>query len=156
MANADTDVEFLALTRPDFTLQDAERIARELYGITAKGKEFYAERDRSFYLRADDGREFVLKIVHADEDEANIAFQVEALRWMTREDSGLPVPRVQRTKDGAQIAHRLSADGRSHAVWMLSYVPGTPMMEAEIGFGTLREVGRFAARMDRALRGFFH
>jgi 4-aminobutyrate aminotransferase-like enzyme len=152
----DNDVKFLALSRPDFSLEDAERIARELYGMNAKGKEFYAERDRSFYLRADDGREFVLKIVHADEDESNIAFQVEALNWIARHDPGLPIPQMQRAKDGAQIAHRLSADGRRHAVWMLNYLAGTPMMEAEIGFGTLREVGRFAARMDRALRGFFH
>jgi len=46
------DVKFLALSRPDFTLEDAQLIARELYGIDADGKEFYAERDRSFYLRA--------------------------------------------------------------------------------------------------------
>jgi 4-aminobutyrate aminotransferase-like enzyme/Ser/Thr protein kinase RdoA (MazF antagonist) len=152
----DSDVKFLALSRPDFTLEDAERIARELYGLKAKGKEFYAERDRSFYLRAEDGHEFVLKIVHTDEDQSSIAFQIEALNWMTCQDSGLPIPRVRQAKDGAQIAHRLSKDGRTHAVWMLSYLPGTPMMETSPSLGTLHELGGFAGRMDRALRGFFH
>lgn len=152
----DTDVKFLALSRPDFTLEDAERIARELYGMSAGAKEFYAERDRSFYLRADDGREFVLKIVHPDEHDSAIAFQIEALNWIAKQDPGLPIPRVQHTQDGAQIAHRSSADGRSHIVWMLSYLHGTPMMETEIAPKTVREVGRFAARMDHALRGFFH
>jgi 4-aminobutyrate aminotransferase-like enzyme/Ser/Thr protein kinase RdoA (MazF antagonist) len=158
MASRDTDseVKFLALTRPSFTPQDAERIARELYGISGRAKEFYAERDRSYHVRADDGHEFVLKIVHADEDEANIAFQIEALNWITRQEPDLPIPRVQRGSDAAQIAHRASADGRRHAVWMLSYLPGTPMMETRPGLGTLRELGRFTARMDRALRGFFH
>src|SRR6266508_1582408 len=124
---ANDDVKFLALSRPDFTLEDAERIARELYGMNAKGKEFYAERDRSFYLRADDGREFVLKIVHADEDESFLSLQIETLNWISRQDPGLPIPRVQHASNGAQIAHRSSASGRKHMAWMLSYLPGTPV-----------------------------
>src|SRR5689334_6401615 len=144
---ADQEVKFLALTRPDFTVRDAERIARELYGIEAKAKEFYAERDRSYHLRAADGREFVLKIVHEDEVEANIAFQVEALNWIARRDPGLPIPHVQPSRDGAATARQLSTGGRRHPVWMLSYLPGTPMMETKADGATLRELGRFAARM---------
>jgi 4-aminobutyrate aminotransferase-like enzyme/Ser/Thr protein kinase RdoA (MazF antagonist) len=153
---ADEDVRFLALSRPDFSVADAERIGRELYGLDAKGKEFYAERDRSFYLRAEDGREFVLKIVHEDEHEANIALQIEALNWIARQEPGLPIPRVQHAGTGAQIGHCPSKDGRDHLVWMLSYLPGTPMMETRFQSTAQREVGRFAGRMDRALRGFFH
>jgi 4-aminobutyrate aminotransferase-like enzyme/Ser/Thr protein kinase RdoA (MazF antagonist) len=154
-AKTDDEVKFLALSRPDFAVPDAERIAQELYGITAKSKEFYAERDRSFYLRAD-AREFVLKIVHADEDESFLSLQIEALNWIARQDPGLPIPRVQHASSGAQVAHRSSADGRKHMVWMLNYLPGTPVMETEHGHDTLYELGRFAGRMDRALRGFFH
>ncbi|HEV8389371.1 MAG TPA: aminotransferase class III-fold pyridoxal phosphate-dependent enzyme [Dongiaceae bacterium] len=150
------DVKFLALSRPDFMLADAERIARELYGVDATGKEFYAERDRSFYLRAADGREFVLKIVHADEVESNIDLQVQALSWLSRQDPGLPIPRMQCDRNGAQITHAPSADGRRHAVWMLSYLPGTPIMETNPDSGTVRELGRIMGRMDQALRGFFH
>jgi 4-aminobutyrate aminotransferase-like enzyme/Ser/Thr protein kinase RdoA (MazF antagonist) len=152
----DTDVKFLALSRPDFTLEDAERIARELYGLDAKGKEFYAERDRSFYLRAADGREFVLKIVHPDEQDSAIDFQIEALNWIARRDPHLPLPRVQHTRGGAQLAHCSAKDGRNHIVWMLSYLPGRPMMEVASTPAAQREVGRFAGQMDRALRGFFH
>ena len=43
---------FLDVTRPDFTPADAERIAREVYGIAATAKEFYSERDRVFHLKA--------------------------------------------------------------------------------------------------------
>lgn len=152
----DDDVKFLALSRPEFGLEDAERIARELHGFSAKAKEFYAERDRSFYLRAEDGGEFVLKIVHADEVESNTDLQVQALNWLSHQDPGLPIPRVQRDRNGAQIAHALSADGRRHAVWMLRYLPGTPIMETNPDSRTVRELGRIMGRMDRALRGFFH
>lgn len=153
---SDSEVRFLALTRPSFTVADAERIARELYGIDAQAKEFYAERDRSYHLRTKDGAGFVLKLVHEDEDEANIAFQIAALNWIGRQDASLPIPRVRQASDGTQIAHQVSADGRRHPIWMLSYLPGTPMMETKPGLATLRQLGRFAARMDRALRGFFH
>ncbi len=45
----------LAITR-----SDAERLARELYGITASASELPGEYDCNFHLRASDGREFVL------------------------------------------------------------------------------------------------
>ena len=70
------EVKFLNAARPDFDLADAQRIARELYGIEGEAKEFYAERDRTFHLRASDGDEYVLKIVHADEDEATLGEKV--------------------------------------------------------------------------------
>ncbi|MEZ5832305.1 MAG: aminotransferase class III-fold pyridoxal phosphate-dependent enzyme [Dongiaceae bacterium] len=154
--NINSDVKFLDLSRPPFSVADAERIARELYRLDATAKEFYAERDRSFHLRGADGRAFVLKIVHADEDDANIAFQIAALDWMTRRDPALPIPHVLPTSSGEQIAHWSSADRVRHAVWMLSYLPGTPMMETNPAPQVLREVGRLGARLDYALRGFFY
>ncbi len=152
----DSEVKFLDVTRPVFGANEAERLARKFYGIDTVAKELYSERDRTYHLRAADGTDCVLKIVHADEDEATLDFQIQALNWIARQDTELKVPRVQRAKDGAQIAHTLSADGRRHAVWMLSYVPGMPMIETKPSLATLRELGRFGARLDLALRGYFH
>lgn len=149
------DVKFLDVTRPDFAPEDAERLARELFGIEAAAKEFYSERDRVFHLRAADGTEFVLKLVHQDEDEAVLDFQVQALNWIGRENPGLPVPRVQQARDGAQLSHVTSA-GHRHAVWMLSFLPGTTMMETNPGHATIRQLGRLAGEMDLALAGYFH
>ncbi len=148
------EVKFLDVTRPSFTVADAERLARELYGLEAKAREFYSERDRIFHLRAESG-EFVLKLVHPDEEEQVLDFQVQALNWIARENPALPVPRVQRARSGAQISHVTSA-GRAHPVWMLSFLPGTPMMETRPGLATVRQLGRLAGEMDRALAGYFH
>lgn len=148
------DVKFLDVTRPDFAPADAERLARELFGFEAQAKEFYSERDRVFHLRAERGA-FVLKLVHPDEDEAVLDFQVQALNWIARENPALPVPRVQSARDGAQVSH-VTAAGRRHAVWMLSFLPGTPMMETRPALGTIRDLGRLAGEMDRALAGYFH
>ena len=149
-----SEVKFLDVTRPSFTVADAERLARELYGLEAKAKEFISERDRIFHLAAESG-EFVLKLVHPDEAETVLDFQVKALNWIARENPALPVPRVRQARNGEQVSHVTSA-GRRHAVWMLSYLPGTPIMETQPGTATLRELGRLAARMDLALAGYFH
>lgn len=149
-------VKFLDVTRSDFTIADAERLARELYGIAAKAKEFYSERDRIFHLKAGDGREHVLKLVHPDEDEATLDFQIQALNWIAREGPTLALPRVIRNKSGEQLGHTIDADGRRHPVWMLDFLPGVPLMEAKPRPAPLRELGGFAARVDLALAGYFH
>ncbi len=148
------DVKFLDVTRPSFTPEDAERLARDVYGIEARAKEFYSERDRVFHLQAERGA-FVLKLVHPDEEESVLDFQVQALNWIARENAALPVPRVQPSRDGAQVSH-VAANGRSHAVWMLSFLPGMPMMEAKPPVATVRHLGRLAGQMDLALAGYFH
>ncbi len=149
-------VKFLDVTRPTFAPADAERLARDLYGIAAKAKEFYSERDRIFHLKANDGRQHVLKLVHPDEDEATLDFQIQALNWIAREGPTLALPRVIRDKSGGQLCHTIDAAGRRHAVWMLDYLPGVPLMEAKPRPAPLREVGSFAARVDLALAGYFH
>ena len=149
-------VKFLDVTRPSFTTADAERLARDLYGIAAKAKEFYSERDRIFHLIADDGSQYVLKLVHPEEDEATLDFQIQALNWIAREGPTLALPRVICNKAGGQLAHTTDLDGRRHAVWMLDFLPGVPLMEAKPSPQPLHEIGGFAARVDLALAGYFH
>ena len=149
-----SDVKFLDVTRPSFAPGDAERVARELYGLDAQAKEFYSERDRVFHLRAAKAQ-YVLKIVHPDEDEATLDFSIQALNWIAQQAPELKVPRVQSTRESAQVGY-VVANGRRHAVWMVDFLPGTPMMETKPSATALRELGAFAARIDRALRGYFH
>ncbi|MGH6630662.1 MAG: phosphotransferase, partial [Burkholderiales bacterium] len=108
-----------------------------------------------FHLRAADSSEFAFKIVHPDEDEATLDFQIQALNWIARHEPKLKVPRVQRARRGTQIVHTIAND-RRHAIWMLNFLPGVPMMETKPSLMALFNLGRFAGRIDRALRGYFH
>jgi 4-aminobutyrate aminotransferase-like enzyme/Ser/Thr protein kinase RdoA (MazF antagonist) len=150
------EVKFLNAARPDFDLDDAVRVARELYGIEGEAKEFYAERDRTYHLQGAGGDEHVLKIVHADEDEATLDFQIQALNWIARQDPVLAVPRVVANRSGAHLGHTQSKAGARHAVWMLGFMPGVPMIETKPGSATLRALGAFGGQVDLALRGYFH
>lgn len=148
-------VKFLDASPPAFSAEDAVRLARELYGLEATAKPLYSDRDSVFKLSTESGA-FTLKIVHADEDEATIDFQIQALNWIARENPTLPVPSVQRDRKGSQLAHVMSPAGRRHAVWMLNFLPGIPMMEAKREASALRQLGRLAGEVDLALAGYFH
>jgi 4-aminobutyrate aminotransferase-like enzyme/Ser/Thr protein kinase RdoA (MazF antagonist) len=148
-------VKFLNVARPVFGPADAERVAAGLYGLEGTARELHSERDRVFRLATGAG-DFTLKIVHADEDDATIDFQIAALEWIARQDPGLPVPRVRPDRGGRPLAHATGPSGRVHAVWMLQFLPGRPMAEASPTPTMLRRLGGLAGQIDRALAGFFH
>jgi Ser/Thr protein kinase RdoA (MazF antagonist) len=52
---------------PTFTVQDAERIADERYGLHVSAALFPGEHDQNFLLKSATGEEFILKIARAAE-----------------------------------------------------------------------------------------
>src|SRR5437867_4535440 len=55
-----------------FAVQDASRIAFELYGIRAQARSLPGEHDSNFYLKTVAGQEFVLKVTHPEEQRNNL------------------------------------------------------------------------------------
>ena len=53
--------------KPSFTVEDASRIALELYGLRAEICALPGERDCNFLLKTEAGQKFVLKIALAVE-----------------------------------------------------------------------------------------
>jgi len=107
-------------------------------------------------LRAQDGSEWVLKIANPAENPALLDMQTQALLHIAQADPSLPIPRVKATPDGAVFHEMDAADGQRYIVRVLSYVPGQLLDEATLHPALLRDVGAMAARLARALRGFFH
>ena len=145
---------------------EAERIARDLYGLAATISALPGERDRNFRLRtaraspAVDGsglapREFVLKIldVAADADSADCLVRV--LDHLAEQDAALPVPRLSPTLQGEAIG-RYTSDGVDYATCLVSYLPGRVLAASPPSTALLEHLGATLARVDRALQGFFH
>ncbi len=65
---------------PDFSADEAVRMAGELFGIDGAAQRLYGERDQNFRIRPAVGDGIVLKIVGASEDPAVVDFQTTALR----------------------------------------------------------------------------
>ena len=136
---------------------DAERLANELYGIAATATELPGEYDCNFNLRAIDGCEFVFKCMHPARENSFIDMQCAALAHLATNAARLPLPRVQLTKLGERFTSIADAEGQTRLVWMLNYLPGDMLANANPHSPELLvDLGRFLGDVDAALSSFAH
>jgi len=146
----------LAGRAPVFSSAKGEEIARDLFGIEGAARALFGERDRNFHIAPAKGDGIILKIIDPSEDPDVIDLQIGCLQHVAASDPTLPVPRVIFTRDGRSRALVKGPDGTPHIVYALSFLTGDLLEEMSAGEDLLNEVGRVTARLDRALRGFFH
>ncbi len=140
---------------PTFSTSDAERIAREMYGVDAKAGPLTSERDQNFLLRCANGDAFVLKIANSLEDRAFLEAQREAMARVA--DRTSLSPRVIALSSGAWMGEVQGASGARHAVRLVTFIPGTPAGEVRRHSAAYRrDLGRCVGELDRALEGFDH
>ena len=93
-----------------FTIQDAERIAFDCYGLQVEACPLPGERDTNFHLSESMGQEFVLKIAPVGEQWETLDLQNQALAHLAIHVPSLVLPRVCSTTDGKQIATMVGTD----------------------------------------------
>ena len=141
---------------PAFSTEQAVDIAQRAFDIQASAHPMGSERDQNFHLRAKDEREWVLKIANPGEDPAILDMQSQALLHIAQVDPDLAIPRVKTTPDGALFHQIDGPDGRRFIVRLLSFLPGDLLDDATPSPALERNIGAMTARLDRALRSFFH
>jgi len=150
-------MRFLRRNPPDVPLEKVTTVLFEEYGVEGELTVLESERDQN--VRVDTAeRSYLFKVCNADEDEAVIDLQIQALRHIERVDPGVPVPRALPTLTGATTGSVLSPDGTSHTVRLMSFLDGV-VAGSRPEFDTplfRRNTGTTLARLDNALRGFFH
>lgn len=139
----------LQTAAPRFSLEEAQAIARDHYGIEAEARLLTSERDQNFRLGTPAGAEFVLKIANASEAEAVIAFQNGVMRHLQSFDPSLPAPHVIPARDGA--LHFLE---RGHLTRLLTFRAGRLMHQVERTTLLRSSLGKAHARLINALAGF--
>ena len=156
----------LRTSPPSLRPAEAERIARDLYGLAVTISTLPGERDSNFRLRtahaspaadAPDAapREFVLKILDVATDAESTDCLVRVLDHLAEQDPALPVPRLFPTQQGEAIG-RFSVEGVDYATCLVSYLPGRLLAASPPSTALLENLGATLARVDRALQGFFH
>lgn len=140
----------LGVACPKIELDDAERLAHDIFGVTGQASALSGERDQNVRLHAPDGGSFLLKIANPGEALTALEAQNAALDHIARRDPSLPVPRVFSTMDGRRIAPVPHAGG-TRLVRMLSYLPGTPLAGRRTTTEIRQAVGALAARLVLAL-----
>jgi hydroxylysine kinase len=138
---------------PRFSVEEAEALVRDHWGIPARAETLRGERDRNFRLHAADGRTFVLKIANPAEDAAFRALQIAALRHIARRDPGLPVPRVIPLSDGLVELAIQAPSGTVHAR-LLSWIGGTIAHDSRPSAAQIASLGAMLARLQLALEDF--
>jgi 4-aminobutyrate aminotransferase-like enzyme/Ser/Thr protein kinase RdoA (MazF antagonist) len=140
---------------PRFEIADAERLARDLFRLTAAAAPLTSERDQNFLLTTGAGDRSVLKIANASEDRALLEAQNQAMT-LVAERTGL-AQRVLPAKSGATISETGTAGGQRHFVRLVTHIPGTVAGTVTRHSADYRvDLGRSVGRIARALEGFDH
>mgnify|MGYP001305087382 FL=1 len=149
------DIKFLITEVPSVPKAHAAKAARELFGLEGKLKPLISDRDTNFRLSTNEG-DFILKFFHPDEDPGVIDFQTQGLLHIQAQAPDLPVPHVRRTLTGEAMGHYTAPDGRTSIVRLLTWLPGKVLGDVKATPDLLFDLGSTVARLDLALRGFFH
>jgi hydroxylysine kinase len=144
--------EVLDAPPPPASAADAVALAHAHFNLDVVAKPLTGERDRNFHLRAVDGAEYVLKVVHPGEDPAVTDFQGQALLHLAQADPSLPVPRAHQP-----LAVRWEVPGQpARLVRVYSWLPGRPLHLAAPSTALRHELGTLLARLGLALENFSH
>jgi Ser/Thr protein kinase RdoA (MazF antagonist) len=143
---------------PQLSVAEAERLARDVYGLAASASPLPSERDQNFLLESTAGTgglgtgRFVLKIANATEDRAMLEAQNAAMAHVAGRVA--LCPHALPTRSGEVIG---VVPGGVHFVRLVTYLEGIPF--ALVGARTpalFESLGRAVGRLDRALDGFDH
>lgn len=138
------------------SVQEAEKLARDRYGLDVTATRLTGERDENFRLACADGTQYVLKVASAAEEPAVTDLPTAALLHVERVDPELPCPRVVRNLEGGTQSRYRDAIGRPRAARLLTYLQGKTLRSAARSRAQRMACGRMAARLGAALRDFTH
>lgn len=146
----------LRTSSPVFSAAQAERVARDIYGLVGSVRALPGERDCNFHLSTADGRGYVLKIIDLQAGPETVDCQLKVLRHLAEQDPTLPVPRLFPNTLGEETGKVIGQDGVEYTTCLIGFLPGRLLAELRPARGLLQNVGDTLARLDLALQGFFH
>lgn len=137
---------------------EAEAIALEYYGVKAVAKALPGEKDKNFYLRDENGREYVLKVANESEKYDNWDMENQALRHLERQVPDLNLQRVCATLNGEDlISVKLAANNTQHWTRLLSWIPGQLWAHVNPHTPALwDQLGQALGLINKGFQGFEH
>jgi 4-aminobutyrate aminotransferase-like enzyme/Ser/Thr protein kinase RdoA (MazF antagonist) len=152
----DTFADPLEEPMPQFDPATLQSQLRVHWGVSGELARLYGERDLNLAVRADDGRRYVLKVHNPAETADVLAMRSGAMAHVRRVDATLPVPELIVTLDGNSFAPLTADDGRRSYAELVSHLDGRHIASSELDTEALSTWAQTAARLGRALRGYFH
>ncbi|WP_075595841.1 phosphotransferase [Novacetimonas hansenii] len=153
---ADFETALILLEQPSrsVSVEDATRIAHDIFGMTGVVSRLPGERDRNFRLRTTQGGDYVLKIAHCAEQPEMLDLQDSVLRYLRVKDPTLAVPELLAPSVPQAVWRDGAGEGR--IVRMVTFLPGTPLGNRPATVPLCTSIGGMLGRLDQALAGFDH
>jgi 4-aminobutyrate aminotransferase-like enzyme len=129
---------------PRFSPEQAAELASELFGVSGVATALGSERDQAFLIDDGNGGGAVLKISNGGEDPAVIDLEREAVLHVARVDPQLPLARPTP-----------AVEAWGHLVRLFERLQGRHW-GPELPDDAVRDYAATHARLNLALRGFFH
>lgn len=152
----DSALPFVYSTRPALAHAFVADVLASVWNIAGALDDVGGDRDQNLVVTAADGTRYLCEIGQSDEDGGVLEMQLAALQHASRRDPGLGVPAVIPTRDGKCMHAVSTKDGDAHCFRVFSHVAGRSIAGNSRPPALMREIGAMLARLDHALRGFFH
>ncbi|MBL1118188.1 aminotransferase [Streptomyces sp. 110] len=147
-----------ALPAPRVSPAQAERIASQHLGITARAEALGSQQDANFLLRSDVGTPLaVLKIANQAFSPTEIEAQDTAAGLIAAAHPELRIATVLRRPDGSPRRARVVSEGEPVIARLLEHLPGGPLSgPRHLSPSTVAAMGTIAGKVSVALRDFRH
>ncbi|RQR68749.1 MULTISPECIES: phosphotransferase [unclassified Burkholderia] len=137
-----------------WSLEQVQALAFDVFGVAGEITPLTGERDQNFQLKTGDGVDYLLKVTHPAEAREVTMFQTKVQERLMAATNALPVPHIVRTKDGQPIYWHKDSTGATHAVRLMTFLPGVPLYKVDRSSAQRFALGRALAQFDMALTGF--
>ncbi|MFE7394036.1 aminotransferase [Streptomyces sp. NPDC057582] len=147
-----------ALPVPRVTPAEAERIAAEHLGLTARAQALGSQQDANFLLRAEDGTALaILKITNPAFSALEIDAQDTAAGLIASAHPELRIATVLRHPDGSPRRTTVDTESGPAIARLLRYLPGGTLSgPRHLSPATVAAMGTIAGKVSTALRDFRH
>lgn len=151
-------IRFLLCEPPNYDVDEVRAVVDQHYDIAGDFSSLHGERDQNFGIAVNGENRYVIKISNSIEKPELVDFQLSALEHIAAQHPSFSVPRAVSNKQGRTCFPVRFADEQTHFVRMLHFVPGVPLADVKGKYSAdcARNIGRMLAKVDVALRGFFH
>ena len=140
---------------PVVTIDDASKVAADLYGWKAEAIALTGERDKNYLLHTQEAGDVVLKFINHAEEAAETDLQIQVLLWLAQQNCAVVVPKALRSRTGDLVCDYTVGE-QVYKVRAYTYLNGVSVAQAQMGAALQQSFGAQAAQLVRALEGFDH
>ncbi|MEL6250362.1 MAG: aminotransferase class III-fold pyridoxal phosphate-dependent enzyme [Bacteroidota bacterium] len=129
----------------------------EHYSLKCTAKKLAGEVDYNYYLKSEEGSEYILKIAAEDTDRNNLLMQNAMVGFLASKAPKMALPQILPNFEGKEIGTFTSPEGEIRMQRLLSWVPGKLWSEVNPhSENLLHSLGTVCGLYSKHLQGFDH